>query len=90
MVNALAKGTTVMKCNLRECPGHYQEKLIVETHITRDGRLVVVADIPALVCDVCGDSLIGPGVLDAIRKAIEKAGESAEFAPVVRLPQKVA
>lgn len=79
-----------MKCNLKGCPGHYEEKLIAETYATKEGQLVVVADIPALVCDVCGDSLIGPGILDTIRKLMAKAGESAEFAPVVRLPQKAA
>jgi len=46
-----------MKCSIKNCPGEYQNKNI--THIGQhNGQVVVIFDVPAEVCEFCGDTLI--------------------------------
>ena len=41
------------------CPGEYEERRIV--HMVRpQGRVVLIRDVPAEVCTVCGDVLFTP------------------------------
>ncbi len=44
-----------MKCNFKDCPGRYEEKLI--TRANRSPSQVMVIDhVPAMVCNICGDT----------------------------------
>ena len=52
-----------------------EERQIVHTFV-RDGRLIVVENLPALVCPVCGYTVLDLKVLDLL------LGQ----APVFRLP----
>jgi YgiT-type zinc finger domain-containing protein len=46
----------LMPCALKGCSGHYEPRLVVHT-AHRQGRLVVIEQVPAEVCDLCGDTL---------------------------------
>lgn len=76
-----------MKCQI--CDGRYEERLIAKAY-RRDGKVIVVDDVPAEVCDQCGDILLKPGTVELIREAVAKTEEAQEFAPVVHLPRTVA
>ncbi len=76
-----------MKCQI--CEGHYEERFITRAY-RRDGKVIVVDDVPAEVCSLCGDTLLRPETVELIQEALAKAEEAKEFAPVVHLPPKVA
>lgn len=45
-----------MKCTLQDCPGEYEN--LETTHVvTHRGQTVVIENVPAEICDVCGDVL---------------------------------
>ncbi len=44
-----------MKCDL--CEGEYREKTVTRNYKWH-GKITVIEDVPALVCDHCGDVLI--------------------------------
>ena len=76
-----------MKCQI--CEGHYEQQLIARAY-RRDGKVIVVDDVPAEVCKQCGDTLLMPETVELIQSALAKANKTKEFAPVVHLPRKVA
>jgi len=76
-----------MKCDL--CEGEYQEKSVVRNYKWR-GKTIVVEDVPALVCDRCGDTLIREETIAAIDELLKEEAEPREYAPVYRFPMKVA
>ena len=76
-----------MKCQF--CDGRYEERLIARAY-RRNGKVIVVDDVPAEVCHLCGDTLLMPETVELIQEALSKAAEAKEFAPVVHLPRKVA
>jgi YgiT-type zinc finger domain-containing protein len=67
--------------------GTYRDKLVVFSS-RRSDRLVVVEDVPALVCDVCGDQVITEETAREIERVV--MGEPVDSAPLYRFPQKVA
>ena len=46
-------------CTIKGCPGHYTETTVSHP-FRREGRLIVIDDVPAEVCDICGDVLFTP------------------------------
>ena len=76
-----------MKCDL--CSGEYREKRVVRNYKWR-GKTVVVADVPALVCDRCGDTLLTEDTVGAIDELLKREAKPQEYAPVYRFPSKVA
>ncbi len=52
-----------MNCSIQNCPGQYGHKQIPYVTTTIKG-LVVVKDIPAEVCDFCGDTLLSKEVVE--------------------------
>lgn len=67
----------------------YEERIIARAY-RRDGKVIVVDDVPAEVCNLCGDRLLRPATVELIQEALAKAAEALEFAPVVHLPTEVA
>ena len=59
-------------CRNRGCPGHYKEERIAQALRFPDGHLVVIEEIPALVCDFCGDTLYEPHAIEEMERI--KAG----------------
>ena len=76
---------------MRECTvchsGVYRQKLVLfSTH--RGDRLIVVDDVPALVCETCGDQIFTEKASKGIERALE--GEPAYSSPIYRFPKEVA
>ena len=74
-----------MKCNL--CQGLYIEKTTVLS-FRRQGHTVVVEDVPALVCESCGDELLTEATAQKVEQLLEK--EPQATAPLYRFPQEAA
>jgi len=70
-----------MKCTIIGCPGEYEERKIVQT-ARRAGRLVVIENVPAEVCAVCGDILLTPDTVRHVEAILQRAGEPDRTAPV--------
>ncbi len=87
MDNAEGKGEGKVKCDL--CDGQYQEKRVTRNYRWR-GKTVLVEDVPALVCDRCGDTLIREETIAIINELLENEQEPSQYAPVYRFPAKVA
>ena len=70
-----------MKCSLRDCPGDYEERRIVQTERHGD-RIIVINDVPAQVCDICGDVLLTVDTVRRIEEIVREAGTPDRMAPV--------
>ena len=70
-----------MKCSLRDCPGEYEERRIVQTERHGD-RIIVINDVPAQVCDICGDVLLTVDTVRRIEEIVREAGTPDRMAPV--------
>ena len=70
-----------MKCTITGCPGEYEDRKIVQT-TRRSGRLVVIENVPAEVCSICGDTLLKPDTVRRIEEILQHAGEPDRTAPV--------
>ena len=75
-----------MKCDL--CEGEYKEKTVTRNYKWH-GKTIVIEDVPALVCDRCGDILIREEVIKAIDEILRKEAQPNEYAPIYRFPTKV-
>jgi YgiT-type zinc finger domain-containing protein len=74
-----------MRCPVQGCPGEMEDRRIVHTFV-RDGKPLVVEDLPASVCPVCGYTVLDIKVLDTLF-ALDPATETpVGHAPVFRLP----
>ena len=67
--------------------GTYKDKPVLFS-ARRGDRLLVVEDVPALVCDVCGDQIFTEKASKGIERALE--GEPAYSSPIYRFPKEVA
>ena len=74
------------KCTLCH-EGAYKDKLVVFS-ARRDDRLIVVEDVPALVCNTCGDQIFTEKAARGIERAA--AGEPAYSSPIYRFPAETA
>ena len=62
-----------MKCNMETCDGVYEERS-VEHRMQVNGELIVVENVPAMVCPVCGSRLFSEetvATLDRIVASVE-------------------
>jgi YgiT-type zinc finger domain-containing protein len=73
-----------MKCPVQGCPGEMEERRIVHTFV-RHGKPIVVEDLPALVCPVCGYTVLDLQVLDALFAFDPETEKPVRQAPVFRL-----
>ena len=74
------------KCTLCH-NGTYRDKLVVISAHRGDG-LLIVYEVPALVCDQCGDQIISEETAREVERVAE--GKPAYSTPVHRFPHKVA
>ena len=63
-----------MRCDL--CPGQSVDKLAV-VPLRQAGRTVVVEDVPARVCDICGDRLYSESTVSRLFALIEQDPKGA-------------
>ena len=59
-----------MKCSIKGCPGEYKPKAITHT-VRQRGQVVVFDQVPAEVCDVCGDTLLAEETVVKIEKLLK-------------------
>ena len=60
-----------MKCSLEGCPGEYEEQRILHA-LRHQGQIVVIDGVPAEVCSVCADVLLGPEALRHIERLLAR------------------
>lgn len=73
-----------MKCVVQGCPGEMEERRIVHTFV-RNRKPMIVEDLPALVCPVCGYTVLDLHVLDALFALDPETERPVRRAPVFRL-----
>ncbi|MBU1661767.1 MAG: YgiT-type zinc finger protein [Chloroflexi bacterium] len=61
-----------MKCNIMGCPGEYEERKIAHT-ICYHGEVLIIDNVPAEVCVVCGDVLLKPNTVREIEVLLQTA-----------------
>lgn len=70
-----------MKCSIEGCSGEYQERKIVHT-LRHQGRVVVIDHVPAEVCTVCGDVLLGPNTVRHMEQLLQKTSRPRTTVPL--------
>ena len=70
-----------MKCSFRDCSGEYEDRRIVHTERHCE-RIVVINDVPAEVCAVCGDVLSTSDTVRRIEAIVREAGAPERMATV--------
>jgi YgiT-type zinc finger domain-containing protein len=78
-----------MKCPIQNCPSKMEERRIVHTFV-RNGKPLVVEDLPALVCPICGYTVLDLPVLDLLFALNPETETPVGQAPVFRLPRPAA
>lgn len=73
-----------MKCTVQGCPGEMEPRRIVHTFM-RGGKPMLVEDLPALVCPVCGYAVLDLRVLDSLFALDVENEAPVGQAPVFRL-----
>ncbi|RME44580.1 MAG: YgiT-type zinc finger protein [Caldilineae bacterium] len=74
-----------MKCIVHGCPGEMEERRIVHTFVRR-GKPIVIEDLPAYVCPMCGYTVLDMAVLDTLFSFDPDTVAPVKHAPVFRLP----
>lgn len=77
------------KCSITSCPGEYEEKRILHT-VKHHGNVIVIENVPAEVCSVCGDVLLSLATVEAIETMLKNPGKPVRTAPVYEMPEGVA
>jgi YgiT-type zinc finger domain-containing protein len=81
MGERLSKENIDMRCSIKGCPGEYEEKKIVHT-VRRHEQLIVIDQVPAEVCSVCGDVLLKPETVRRIEKLLQKEVKPKKTVPL--------
>ena len=71
----------MMKCSIEGCPGEYEERLIVHT-VRHRGQVIVIDQVPAEVCSVCGDVLLKPETVRQIEALLRTATVPVRTVPL--------
>lgn len=89
MEDTLSEGGEKMKhCSIKGCPGEYEDKAISHL-VNHEGKTIIIENVPASVCPVCGDTLLTLDTVEAIEKMLLSLGEPDHTAPVYEMPLKV-
>ncbi len=70
-----------MKCNITGCQGKYESRLIVHT-VNYHGEIIIVSDVPAEVCLLCGDTLFSPQTVRQLEKMLQTRKHPAKMVPL--------
>jgi YgiT-type zinc finger domain-containing protein len=70
-----------MRCTIQGCPGEYEQRLIVHT-VRHERQVVVIDNVPAEVCSVCGDVLLQPETVRRIEKILQTRAQPARTVPL--------
>ena len=77
------EGSEVIECSIRGCPGELDSKLVVHT-VRHRGRVLVIDDVPAQVCSVCGDILFAPETVRHIEAIVAGEAEPSSTVPLFK------
>ncbi len=72
-------------CSVRSCPGEYEQKRIIHT-VKHHGNVIVLENVLAEVCSVCGDILLPFSTVEAIEAMLKNPGDPIRTAPVYHVP----
>ncbi|MGV8073819.1 MAG: YgiT-type zinc finger protein [Syntrophobacteraceae bacterium] len=61
-------------CSIRSRPGEYEEMRIVHT-VKHHGSVIVLENVPAEVCSVCGDILLSLSTTEVIVTLLKNPGD---------------
>ncbi len=70
-----------MKCTVEGCLGEYEERRIIHT-VRYKGRIIVIDQVPAEVCSVCGDVLLKPETVEHIEQLLKSLREPVTMVPL--------
>ncbi len=70
-----------MKCSIDGCPGEYEQRKVMHT-VRHHGQVTVIDHVPAEMCSVCGDVLLGPDTVRRIEALLQKRQEPASTVPL--------
>ncbi len=70
-----------MKCSIKGCPGEYENKNIVQT-VQPKGQVIVIENVPAEVCTICGDVLLKPETALKIENIIANHAQPKSTVPL--------
>jgi YgiT-type zinc finger domain-containing protein len=73
------------RCYTKGCSGEYQDELVLRAMRFRD-RVIVVDDIPAEVCDLCGSTLFTPDVIQKLDQLVRDPQEPSDTVPLYHYP----
>lgn len=73
------------KCSIRTCPGECEERRIPHV-LKRGGEVIVIENVLAEVCTVCGDVLLSLSTVEAIEAMLKDPGKPVRSAPVYHMP----
>ena len=63
------------------CRGHIVQRRIEHLH-RWEGKIFLIKDLVADVCDQCGEIYLSPAVLERIDQVVEKSDTATEFITV--------
>jgi YgiT-type zinc finger domain-containing protein len=70
-----------MKCSIEGCSGQYEERRLVHA-LRYEGRLVVISQLPAKVCSVCGDAFLESETVTHIEMLLGASARPESMVPV--------
>ena len=70
-----------MNCSIEGCPGEYEPRKVVHT-VRHRGDVIVIDQVPAEVCSVCGDVLFEPETVRHIEQLLESGVAPQKTAPL--------
>ena len=70
-----------MKCSIAGCPGEYEDRKTIHT-VRHQGQVVVIDNVPAEVCSLCGDTLLEPETLRHIEELLRTRPTPPRSAPL--------
>ncbi len=81
MANANNTRNLEMKCSMKDCTGAYEEKRVLHT-VRHEGQVIVIDNVPAEVCSICGDILLKPETIRSIEKILRGRSTPTTTAPL--------
>lgn len=70
-----------MKCTIQGCPGEYELQKITHT-VRQNGAVLVIDQVPADVCSVCGDVLLKPATVRRLEQMLRALDRPARTVPL--------
>ncbi|HLX58003.1 MAG TPA: YgiT-type zinc finger protein [Ktedonobacteraceae bacterium] len=77
-----------MKCSIADCPGEYEQRELARA-MRQDERIIVVAHIPAEVCNTCGDVLFTPETIERLEELRRTTRPPASTMPLYNFAESV-